>query len=642
MASVTFTLAIFYTVAAIPCQASDKVLVAEPPSSLGLLNLSFFRDLGLDAAMGDALLEAALAMAVFAAASAVMNSYRKRNPKNTRAKGKVASNEPLTPDKLKTRSTRAVPHSRTESVQEDAQPSPVRPAPKPCSVDAKSMKPLQREADALATAVRQGKVTQLPQLLDSAIDRAFGFAARQDSPASKEELTTALLHASLRACAANRLFKEGIATYEHVGQRIGEGSSGLWSVLLYCITEAGSFSRCKDVFSKLSKFGTPSDHDFVNMVRCYIGLQDAQGLEDMLITLREANQLVNTYTWNRALAACGNSEAALDLAEVLMRSRICCEDMDAVGFNTLIKYNARAGNTSRCFELQGEMKTKGVEASEITFGLLLDACVAGKQLECAKRVFDELCASGLRLNVVHCTTFLKTLLSAGKLDEAAAVLKEMSVSAGVRPDLISYSTVVKAYADTGDVKSALRILQDMLEAGVRPDEIIFNSVLTGCSIFPIKSAAVMQTFEKLVELGMRPSTTTLSILLKCLAHTQDWSTSLQVLDTCPKRFRLEAETRLFIQLAQACIKDRASKEAKEVFEALLAAAARRHEQIDPAMVGRLLRACALSGDQQLAASIKDAACRAGIADTGFQSSRPASAANTLMSPERRSRMPSRR
>merc|ERR1719478_1580927 len=192
-----------------------------------------------------------------------------------------------------------------------------------------------------------------------------------------------------------------------------------------------------------------------------------------------------------------------------------------------MKYNARAGRLPRCFELREEMFAKGLEPSEVTFGILLDACVGARELDYARKVFDDLCSSGLQLNVVHCTTFIKGLVGAGKLDEAAGVLREMAHSSGVKPDLITYSTIVKAYADIGDVASALKMLAQMLEEGVRPDEIIYNSVLTGCCVFPLKPAHVMRTFETLISLGLKPTTTTLSILLKALAHTQSWPASLQ-------------------------------------------------------------------------------------------------------------------
>merc|ERR1719162_2082536 len=107
-----------------------------------------------------------------------------------------------------------------------------------------------------------------------------------------------------------------------------------------------------------------------------------------------------------------------------------------------MKYYARAEKMSHCFQLREEMLSNGVQMSEVTFGTLLDACVRAKELDRAREVFGDLCASGLQLNVVHCTTFIKVLTGAGRLDEAAGVLEEMVRSPGVKPDLITYSTVV--------------------------------------------------------------------------------------------------------------------------------------------------------------------------------------------------------
>merc|ERR1719181_92253 len=100
----------------------------------------------------------------------------------------------------------------------------------------------------------------------------------------------------------------------------------------------------------------------------------------------------------------------------------------------------------------------------------------------------------------------------------------------------------------------MNVLKMMQEQRVKPDEIVFNTVLSACCTFPMKSIHVMRTFESLVDHGMKPTTTTLSILLKGFAHTEAWSTSLQVLQDAPKRFGLPAESRLYAQLVQACIK----------------------------------------------------------------------------------------
>jgi len=385
---------------------------------------------------------------------------------------------------------------------------------------------------------------------------------------------------------------------------------------LYILVEAGDCQhKGKEIFANLCEQTSPTGNDFVNMVRCYTGQGDSKGLREALAIMCGSCHSVDVYSWNRALAACSTSEAALDLAEELAAAGICNEGLDAVGYNTLMKYNARAGHLSRCLELHSQMLSKGLVPSEVTFGILLEACVAAKDLDSARKVFDDLSSSGLRLNVVHCTTFIKGLLGANKLDEAAGVLDEMACSAsGVRPDLITYSTIVKAYAERGDVSAAVKMLEKMMGAGVKPDEIIYNCVLTGCCTFPHKTAIVMRIFETLLKLGLKPTTTTLSILLKGLAHSEAWSTSLQVLKDAPRSFRVEPEMRLYAQLAQTCVKSRTGNRLiLEVFDAMLETASRRRERVDPVVVGRFLRSCLLANEVQVAVELRDVAQRAGIA-----------------------------
>jgi len=605
MLSVCFPLSQLFGALAVSYQASSEVASPESTSSNVV---SFFKKLGLDEAMCDAVAEAALAVLIFGTASAVLTAYRKRTKSSQPNKNKLASHAPekSRPTSSAWRSPNAERTKNPVGSVGHTESALTTNVPGATAMPSKSS---QTETDALANAVRGGKAAELPRLLDGAVRRSLAVISRQQSPITEEEVATALLHSALRACAANRCFNDAIAAYEHMAGRVGVGSSGLWSVLLYCIVEDGSFGKCKHAFENLCKLGEPSGHDFVNMVRCFAAQQDAKGLQEMLTSVRPP---IQNYAFNRALAACGASKTALHLAEALVDSGIG-EELDAVGYNTLMKYSGRSGNFARCFELHAEMIAKGLKATEVTFGILLDACVAAKEFEQAKKVFEDLCSSGLQLNVVHCTTFIKSLLSANKLDEAAAVLREMSSSSGVKPDLITYSTVTKAYSDAGDVCSALKVLQEMIEEGVRADEIIFNSVLTGCSIFPMKSTEVVETFETLVRLGMRPSTTTLSILLKALAHTQAWTTSLQVLNDAPRTFKLEPEARLYVQLCQACVKARASAEVLEVFDAFLVAMSRRNERVDQAFVSRLLRSCVLNGDQQLAAKLRQAVLLAGIA-----------------------------
>jgi len=599
-------------VVAVTCQASTEAdllpSLPEDPKAL----MGFFAETTLDESLWEAFAEGILAFIVLGGASLLVRMYRKQTGKNLKPKKKTVNSLYVAPSQTTmdsaararadmSGSRAAVPRHLTVA------PSQQKPA-KVSETDA-----IANEAHAVASAVRAGKTAELPRLLDVALKRSLAAGARPGTPSSEEEVASQLLLLALRACAGSRCFNEALVAYDHLAAQVGEGNAQLWSVLLYCVVEAGAFNRCKRVFENLSRQASPSGHDFVNMVRCFAGQKDEAGLQEILSNLRSSGHIIEAYTLNRALAACSCSDSVLDLAEVLASADLCGEGLDGVGYNTLMKYNARAGRITRCFHLRTEMLAKGIEASDVTFGILLDACVAAKELDRAREVFDDLCSSGLKLNVVHCTTFIKVLVGAQRLDEAAGVLREMVRSPSVKPDVITFTTLVKGYAENGGVSAALDILDLMLEARVRPDEILFNSVLTACCTFPMKAIQVMRTFETLIGHGMKPTTTTLSILLKGLAHTEAWSESLQVLKDAPKQFGLEPEMRLFAQLAQTCVKARHIRTVLPVFDAMLETARCRGERLDSAIAGRFLRSCLLGGELAVATELRERIRRAGVA-----------------------------
>merc|ERR1719201_173911 len=101
----------------------------------------------------------------------------------------------------------------------------------------------------------------------------------------------------------------------------------------------------------------------------------------------------------------------------------------------------------RCFELREEMKTKSLQPNEVSYGILLDVCVENGELDEAKRIFDDLRHSGVHMNVVHCTSFIKGLAHARRMSDARAVLREMARSPSSKPDLITYATLVKGYIE---------------------------------------------------------------------------------------------------------------------------------------------------------------------------------------------------
>merc|ERR1712125_81015 len=140
---------------------------------------------------------------------------------------------------------------------------------------------------------------------------------------------------------------------------------------------------------------------------------------------------LDAFARNRALSICIQWKA-MQLAEILAEN--AWGSMDVIGYNTMMKGYAHTGRGDRCMELYASLRQAGIAPSEVTFGILLGACADARELKHAKIVFEELRPSGLALNVVHYTTFIKGLVKAEQFETASKFLDEMLRSPDTQPD----------------------------------------------------------------------------------------------------------------------------------------------------------------------------------------------------------------
>lgn len=79
----------------------------------------------------------------------------------------------------------------------------------------------------------------------------------------------------------------------------------------------------------------------------------------------------------------------------------------------------------------------------------------------------------------------------------------------------------------------------------------------------MEATKICGVFDRLVDMGLEPTTATVSVVLKALALNQGWAEAREVLQKLPERFGLRAERRLFEQLARACSRAGRHREARE-------------------------------------------------------------------------------
>jgi pentatricopeptide repeat protein len=429
-------------------------------------------------------------------------------------------------------------------------------------------KPIEASDDStiLITAVWKGRMAEIPQLMDAALERS-AMRVGNDPEAAEAAFREHFLQV-LRTCASAQRFAGALQLYDHIKAQIGAGCHNTWSLLLYNSVESGNLKRGQEFYSKLLLISSPSGHDLINIVRCLANVQDLPGLRCVLSDPRLAGAQLDAHIRNRALAACCY-EGALELAKAVAASDAFAEPMDVAGYNTIMKGYGKSGKLSRCLQLKEEMYASGLEASEMTFGILLEACIHGGEFDQAMSICKELRGKGLALNKIHITTIIKGLASSGQLRKAEAMLDDMSESLNIRPDVVTYQTLIKAYLAHSDIAAALRLFENMQKQGIQPDMVMVESMFMGCCSKGLRPAETMHVLGVLAGHGVSPTKRALTLVVKSLAQNQAWQATLDLLADLPGRFGIQPEAHLYAQLGLACIKTDNMRMAADIKEAML-------------------------------------------------------------------------
>lgn len=457
------------------------------------------------------------------------------------------------------------------------------------------------EADALASAARTGDAEQLPHLLDASMSRLMQ-EQRLAKPA--DVVLEVLLLASLRACASKRYFREALQVYSHIADRLGRVCPSVWSLLLWSAVEVGHYKSCGQFIERLSKDGVPTSQDFVNMVRYYVHRRDLDALTDKLKQFQARGWKIDAIARNRALSICATGRS-LDLAQALVE-HLAAVPMDAIAYNIMMKVFASTGDVLKAFEMYAEMQRANILPNEMTFGILLDACIDHNHMNHAREVFSDLRRSGLELNVILYTTFMKGLVNEGELTEAIGILEEMCTQRNAMPDLVTFSTLAKAFATAGNIAMCVELLERMMRLGIQPDGVLFNMVLTSCAAKPVDPEETQRLFIWLVKRGLKPSTATISVLIKAFSLSKSWRHALDVLEVAPDHYNVWPEPRVYGQLAQSCSQAGCRFEVLETYVAMVRAAGKQGAMVKKSNSTRLHRLCVLSGLGASSAKIFDA------------------------------------
>jgi len=188
---------------------------------------------------------------------------------------------------------------------------------------------------------------------------------------------------------------------------------------------------------------------------------------------------------------CKQPQQAVEFFEAIKRQ---IGTPDVIGCNTVIRAYAQLGDVERAFRLIEQMQSQGIKPNAVTFNSLAGAAIKAHEVE-----------------------------------RAWCILPLMA-AAGVQPDSVTYSTLIMGIKQSKSIEMLNRgfeCLQQLKENGLKPDEVLFNSLMDACVHLKqmSKAQAVLKTMK---DAAVKPSFVTYSILIKGYGLQHNLKAALQV------------------------------------------------------------------------------------------------------------------
>jgi pentatricopeptide repeat protein len=272
-------------------------------------------------------------------------------------------------------------------------------------------------------------------------------------------------------------------------------------------------------------------------------------------------------------------------------------------FGSLIKAYGHAGDVEGVWRCWREFRSRHIKPSSITIGCMIEAVVNNgdtdgaydllqqmqddeqcrsvlnsviycsvlkgftreKKLDRVWAVYEEMGKRNIEISIVTCNTVIDACARVGRMGCVADLLQDAKKQ-GVKPNLITYSTMVKGHCQSGDITTAFAVLQRMRqETNLKPDEIMYNSLLGGCAQHSLIDEG-LRLLDEMQKEGVQPSNFTLSVLVKLMNRARKLDQAFKSVREITLKYDFKPNVHVYTNLVQACISNHQLSRAMETLE----------------------------------------------------------------------------
>lgn len=221
---------------------------------------------------------------------------------------------------------------------------------------------------------------------------------------------------------------------------------------------------------------------------------------DFGINLLLGSTLLDMYS------KCGSLEDAWQVFNMLTKR-------DVVTWNAMIGGCIENGYSEEALQIFQQMRYEGLEPNQVTFVCILKACSRLATLAHGKFVHAYILENRFESGVFIGNSLIDMYSKCGKLEEAWKVFNGLP-----RRDVVTWGAVISGYVQHGQSEQSLQLFEQMQEQGIKPDQVIFVSILKACSNIGAPDQGML-IYAHVIECGSESSipigNTLINMYIKC-------------------------------------------------------------------------------------------------------------------------------
>merc|ERR1719201_823257 len=155
---------------------------------------------------------------------------------------------------------------------------------------------------------------------------------------------------------------------------------------------------------------------------------------------------------------------------------------NVITYSTMLKGHCQNGNIQAGFAILEQMKKEAqLKPDEIMYNSLLDGCAQNNLVDEGMRLLEEMQSEGVRPSNFTLSILVKLMNRAKRLDQAFALVDEISKKYSFQPNVHVYTNLAQACVYNQQLPRAMSVMEKMVEESVAPDGRTYSILIRGCT-----------------------------------------------------------------------------------------------------------------------------------------------------------------